>query len=167
MTSRDGVHWDRTFLDAYLRPGLNQRNWAHRNNQIAVGIIPTAADEWSLYVGENYAWDTNRLRRLTVRPLGFASVHANRAGGEFLTKPLTFTGRRLHLNYATSVVGSIEVTVCDPDGSPIDGLAGMDPMFGDELEAAVAYDLAPAIGSPVRLRFRLQDADLFAIRTAD
>ena len=27
MTSRDGVHWDRTFMDAWLRAGLDQRNW--------------------------------------------------------------------------------------------------------------------------------------------
>ena len=38
----------------------------------AVGLFPTAPDEWSLYVAEHYGWDTNGVRRVTVRPHGFA-----------------------------------------------------------------------------------------------
>ena len=167
MTSRDGVHWDRTFLEAWIRPGLDPRNWTHRNNLPAAGIIPTAPQEWSMYVGENYGWDTNRLRRITVRPMGFASVGAGRAGGELLTPVLTFAGKRLYLNYSTSATGSLEVAICDPDGRPLGGFGEMAPMFGDELDAPVPYDLSSVRGTPVRLRFRLQDADLFALRTGD
>jgi hypothetical protein len=167
MTSRDGVHWDRTFLGAWIRPGLDPRNWTHRNNLPAAGIISTAPDEWSMYVGENYGWDTNCLRRVTVRPMGFASVSAGRAGGELLTRVLTFAGKRLYLNYSTSATGSVEVAICGPDGRLLDGFGGMAPMFGDELDAPVSYDLSCVRGKSVRLRFRLKDADLFALRTGD
>jgi hypothetical protein len=167
LTSRDGVHWDRTFLEAWIRPGLDPRNWTHRNNLPAAGIIPTAPEEWSMYVGENYGWDTNCLRRVTVRPMGFASVGAGHGAGELLTRVLTFTGKRLYLNYSTSATGSVEVAICDPDGHPLKGFSEMSPMFGDELDAPVPYDLSPAKGTPVRLRFRLHDADLFALRTGD
>ena len=67
MTSRDGVQWDRTFREAWMRPGPDPRNWSHRSNMPGTGIIETAPGEWSLYISEHYGWPTNRLRRLTVR----------------------------------------------------------------------------------------------------
>ena len=120
-----------------------------------------------MYIGENYGWNTNCLRRVTVRPMGFASVGAGPAGGELLTRVLTFTGKRLYLNYSTSATGSLEVAICDPEGRPLNGFSEMAPMFGDELDAPVPYNISSVKGTPVRLRFRLQDADLFALRTGD
>ena len=167
MSSRDGAHWDRSFLEAWLRPGLDPRNWTHRSQTPAVGIIETGPEEWSMYVSENYGWDTNCLRRVTLAPLRFASVHADYAEGELLTCPLTFAGRRLRVNYATSAVGGVRVDVLRPDGSLVDGLADGDVLFGDELDAPVPLDLSSVAGTPVRLRFRLKDADLFALRFGD
>jgi hypothetical protein len=46
----------------------------------------------------------------------------------------------------------------------------MAPLFGDELEAVAKWkagdDLSAIAGKPVRLRFVLRDADLFALRFA-
>lgn len=36
MSSRDGVHWDRRFLEAFVRPGRDRRDWVHRNRMVAV-----------------------------------------------------------------------------------------------------------------------------------
>lgn len=171
MSSRDGVHWDRTFMEAWVRPGLDERNWTHRSNMPAAGIAVTGPTEWSMYVSEHYGWDTNRLRRVTVRPWGFVSVCADYSGGEFTTRPLLFGGAQLRINYATSAVGSVQVEVQGADGRPIDGFAvdDMEAMFGDELDAPVSWtnggDLASLIGRPVRFRFVLKDADVFSIRT--
>ncbi len=173
MASRDGVHWDRTFMDAWLRPGLEQRNWTHRSQTPAVGVFPTAPDEWSMYVAEHYGWDTNGVRRLTVRPHGFSSVRAGYGGGVLVTKPLTFTGSTLYLNYSTSAVGAVSVEIQDMEGRPAEGFAAtdMDPQFGDDLDAPIAWkgsgDLSRLNGVPVRLRFILKDADLFSIRFGD
>ena len=173
MASRDGVHWDRTFMDAWLRPGLEQRNWTHRSQTPAVGLFPTAPDEWSMYVAEHYGWDTNGVRRVTVRPHGFASVRAGYHGGELLTKPVTFSGSTLYLNYSTSAVGAVSVEIQDLEGRPIEGFAAqdMDPLFGDDLDAPVAWkgasNLTRQNGVPVRLRIILKDADLFSIRFGD
>ena len=137
----------------------------------AWGIIQLNPAEFSMYISEHYEWPDNRLRRLTVRRHGFASVHAGAAGGEFTTRPLTFTGKNLILNYATSAAGSIQIEVLDAQGKPIEGrtLAEMPPLFGDELDAVVQWkssaDLSGLIGQPVRFRFVLKDADLFALRT--
>jgi len=172
MSSRDGVRWDRTFLEAWLRPGLDGCNWTHRNLMTAVGIVETGPDEWSMYVSEHYGWAGNCLRRVTLRPHGFASVSAGWAGGEMLTRPITFAGTTLRINYATSAAGEVAVELQDEAGRPIEGFAlgEMEPMFGDELDAAVNWrggaDLTSLVGRTVRMRFALEDADLFALRTA-
>jgi hypothetical protein len=172
MTSRNGQQWDRSFLEAWLRPGPDERNWTHRSNMPAWGIVQTSPDEFSMYVSEHYGWPDNRLRRITIRRNGFASMHAGAAGGEFTTKPLTFSGKNLILNYATSAAGSVRVELQDSHGKTMPGYALNDAehLFGDELDAVVKWssggDLASLIGKPVRLHFVLRDADIFAIRTA-
>ena len=170
MSSRDGVHWDRPFMEAWVRPGMDQRNWSHRSCTPAPGLVQTADDEWSMYLSENYGWSTNRLRRVVVRPHGFASVRAGYRGGELLTRPLLLEGAALRLNYATSAAGSLRVELQDESGQPLSGYAleEMDPIYGDQLDAPVAWktggDLSGLKGRPVRLRVVLQDADLFAVR---
>ncbi|MHB9110732.1 MAG: glycoside hydrolase family protein [Armatimonadota bacterium] len=168
LSSRDGVHWHR-FREAWVRPGLDERNWTHRNNMVARGIARTSPREWSMYVSEHYAWTTNRLRRLAIRPFGFASLHADFAGGSCLTHPLTFTGARLHLNYATSAAGSLRVEVREADGTPIPGFRRRDmaPLYGDELDSVVQWkggDLSALQERPVCLKVELKDADLYALR---
>lgn len=173
MSSRDGVQWDRPFLEAWVRPGPDPKNWTDRNTMTAYGIIETAPDEWSMYVSEHYRSADNRLRRITIRKQGFASMHADAKGGEFITKPLRFTGTKLLLNYATSAAGSIQIEVQDEQGKPIPdfALSNMPPLYGDELEATTSWksgtDVSTLAGKVVRLRFVMKDADLFALRFAD
>ena len=172
MSSRDGVHWNRPFPEAWIRAGLDERNWTHRNNTPAVGILPLREDEWSMYVSEHYGWPDNRLRRLSLRPWGFASVNGRYAGGTMVTRPLIFEGRELRLNYSTSAVGSVRVELQRADGEPLDGhtLDDMEPLYGDKLDGTVkwqgASDLSGLAGEPVRMRIELKDADVFAFRFA-
>jgi hypothetical protein len=167
MSSRDAVNWDRSFCEAWVRPGLDERNWTERSNMPAWGIIETPGDAttFSMYISENYRWPTNRLRRLTIRKHGFASMHAGASEGEFVTKPITFTGDRLTLNFATSAVGSVRVELQDEAGKT---LAESETIYGDELEHVVAWKGGRSIGElsgkPVRLRFVLKDADVYAFR---
>ncbi|MFW5799071.1 MAG: hypothetical protein ACOCXX_05375, partial [Planctomycetota bacterium] len=56
MSSRDGIHWKRPFLEAWLRAGLDRRNWTHRNQTPAIGIVQSDDTEWSMYVSEHYGW---------------------------------------------------------------------------------------------------------------
>lgn len=173
MSSRDGVTWDRPFLEAWLRPGPDPKNWTERSNMVACGLYDTGGPEWSLYISEHYRHADHRIRRLTVRKQGFASLHAGAAGGEFTTPPITFAGRKLQLNYATSATGSVRIEIQDEHGRPLPGfaLASMPELFGDEFDAVAAWktgsDLGALRGKTIRLRIRLQDADLYALRFAE
>lgn len=168
MSSRDGINWSRPFLQAWVRPGPDEKNWTDRNSMTAAGIIETAPDEWSLYVSEHYRSPDHRMRRVTVRKQGFASMNAGVTGGEFLTRPLRFNGSKLVLNYATSAAGSVQVEVQDEAGNPLPGFAmgDMPELYGDELEAD-ALNVAALKGQTIRLRVKLKDADLYAFRFAD
>lgn len=172
MSSRDGLNWDRTFLEGWLRPGPDPLNWTDRNNMVASGIVETGPGEWSLYASEHYRHADHRLRRLTVRKQGFASMHAGAKGGEFMTRPFRFSGKQLLLNYSTSATGSVQVEIQDERGSPIAGhvLEDMPELYGDEFDASVAWkkggDVSALSGRTVRLRIALRDADLYAFRFA-
>lgn len=175
MTSRDGVtftRWD----EAFLRPGLwEDGNWAYGDNYIAWHMIETpshidgAPGELSLFASERY-WtgNSNSLRRFTLRIDGFVSVNAPLSGGEIVTRPLTFTGRNMVLNMATSAAGTILVEIQRPDGTPVDGYAleDCDELFGDDLERIVSWrgnsDTSSISGEVVRIRFSLSDADLYS-----
>ncbi len=175
MTSRDGLHWHR-WGEAFLRPGPMRERWWQRNNPIAWGIVVTKAerdgmpDELSLYSCENYYIGPCRLRRFTLRMDGFVSVHAYYKGGEMLTKLLKFDGKELAINYSTSAVGSVRVEIRDKAGKPIPGFALRDcpEIYGDEIEHTGSWkggsDVGALAGKPVRLRFVMKDADVYAMQ---
>jgi hypothetical protein len=142
MTSRDGFRWERRFLEAWVRPGPGILNWTDRSNAVATGVVPTGEEETSVYLVEHVRLPSARLRRLVIRPDGFVSLNASAAGGEVVTKPLTFRGSQLLINYATSAAGSVQVEIQDASGQPIPGYALKDAavIFGDEIERRVNWD---------------------------
>jgi hypothetical protein len=173
LSSRDGVHWDRTFREAWIRPGLDAKNWHERSLEFGWGIVETGPAELSMYMDENVRTDTARIRRVTLRPDGFVSVNAPDSGGELTTVPLTFAGTRLFLNYSTSAAGSVRVELLDAAGRPLPGhgMNESEEIFGDEIERAVTWggrsDIGGFAGRVIRLRLLLRDADLFAFRFGD
>jgi hypothetical protein len=171
MTNRNGSDvFDRTFMSAFVAPGIGAENWTSRTNYPALNVVQTGPTEMSVYVNQNYGQPTSHLRRYSMRLDGFASVRAEYDGGEMLTKPLTFKGAKLFLNFATSAYGGIKVEVRDAaDGKPFPGFALADclELIGNEIERPVMWkggDLRALSGKPVRLRFVMTDADLYALR---
>ena len=170
LTTRGGNRYDRTFPEAFIRPGLDPRNWVSRANYPALGVVPTGAGEMSIYVQRHYGQPTHFLERLTLRTDGFASIAASAAGGELHTRVLTFHGRALQINYATSAAGSVRIELQDATGRPIPGFTADDalPVTGDAIDQVVSWkaggSLEALAGKPVRLRVLLVDANLYAIR---
>lgn len=170
MSTRGGDTYDRTFMEAFIRPGTDPRDWVSRDNTPAAGIIPGNGGELFLYRGSHYAQSTSHVTRYTLRLDGFASVRAPYGGGELLTKRLTFEGCHLELNYSTSAAGSIRVEIQDTSGGPFPGysLDRCQEIIGDEIDRRVRWDggddLAGIAGRVVRIRFVMADADLFSFR---
>ena len=74
------------------------------------------------------------------------------------------------LNFATSAAGSIRVEIQDGDGKPVSGYTAGEcvEIFGNRLAMPVRWkqggDLGTLAGRPVRLRFVMKDADVYALR---
>ena len=117
-----------------------------------------------------YTGPDSRLRRFTYRVDGFVSLRSAEEGGELLTKPLTFVGQALLVNFETSGNGSLRVEIQDDAGEPVEGFQLDDclKIRGDEIELVAAWrngsDVSRLAGTSIRLRFAVQDTDLYSLR---
>lgn len=179
LTSRGGTRYDRTFMEAFVRPGPGVRNWVSRSNYPALNVVPTGPEEMSFYIQRENGLANHHLRRYTLRLDGFASVNGPYRGGEMITRPVIFdaptdagSGVQLVLNFATSAAGGIRCELQDRDGRPVKGysLEECDELIGDRIARAVTWrgraDVKSIARTPVRLRFQLKDADLYSMRFA-
>ncbi|MDA1013094.1 MAG: hypothetical protein O3A00_01425 [Planctomycetota bacterium] len=162
MTARGDGPYDRTFREAFIRPGPDPARWGNRSNYVALNIVPTGPAEMSIF--------TTPFRRFTLRTDGFASIHAGADAGEAVTLPLRFKGNRLTINYSTSAAGGVRVEIQNAAGKPLPGFSTADcqEIIGDEIERVVRWkagsDVGPLAGQPVRLRFVMNDADLYSLQ---
>ena len=113
---------------------------------------------------------TGGIRRLALRTDGFVSLYAPHAGGEMITHPLRFAGKRLVLNVSTSAAGGIRVEIQSVSGEALKGFALSDfPVFvGDRIAHVVSWAGGADVGAigdnPVRLRFAMRDCDLYSLQ---
>ena len=170
LTSRGGETYDRTFMEGFVRPGMERGAWHARSLFAAMGAVPTSDSEMSIYVSTDYLLPTHHIRRYSLRTDGFASLCAPLRGGTVTTKPVMFSGSKLVLNYWTSAAGSIRVELLNESGEPLSGYARAEcqEIIGNELEREVTWGSHQNVerlrGKPVRLRFHIADADLYSMR---
>jgi hypothetical protein len=172
MISRDGLVFKR-WNEALIPEDAPQDRNGNRSNYMARGLLqlPGSDRELSVYATEAYyTGPDSRIRRFSFRVDGFVSVHGETAGDTLLTRPLTFSGDQLVVNYQAAEKGSLRVEVqrgCD--GKPIKGLSLADclPLEGDEIEQSIRWrggSLKGLSGKSVRLLFELRGADLYSLR---
>lgn len=167
MTSRDGVNFKRWEEPLIPITAPKDRDW-NRSNYMTIGVLslPGKPNELSVYATEAYYQGPgSRIRRFTFRVDGFVSASTTK--GELITKPLTFDGTKLMLNLHSQ--GETRVEVQDESGKAIPGFALDDctPLKGDLIDQAVIWkggSLSTLAGKPVRLRFAMEKADLFALQ---
>lgn len=170
MTSRGGDRYDCTFDQGFVRPGIGLSNWVSRTNYPVLNVVQTGPTEMSLYTNQDYGQASAHLHRYSMRLDGFASLRSRAEQGEAITKPFTFTGSELHINFATSAAGGVRIEIQELDGTPIPGhsLDEADVIIGNEIEKLVSWkgqtDVSELAGRPVRLRFVLDDADLYSLQ---
>ncbi len=170
ITTRGGDRYDRTFPEGFLAPGIGPENWVSRTNYPALNVVQTGPAEMSLYANQNYGQPTSHLRRYSLRLDGFAAAVAPYVGGELVTKPLTFAGKELALNFATSAAGGVRVELQDATGKPLPGFTLADSVetIGNEINRVVRWkagsDVSGLAGKPIRVRFVMKDARLYSFQ---
>jgi hypothetical protein len=170
LSSRGGNRYNRTFMTSFIRPGTGYNNWVSRANYPALHIVETSPTEMSFYLERDYVQPTLHLNRYSLRIDGFASIQAEYAWGELVTKPFTFSGSQLFINYSTSAAGSILIELADENGKSLPSFSKSDcsEIIGDEIDRKVTWknnpDLQSLNGKTVRLHFFMKDADLYSFK---
>ena len=175
--SRDGVNYPRpsraAFIPCARQPGTWNRGYLHSAN----GVCCIVGDELWFYFGAwsgqsqrpdaEYVMAGGSVGLATLRRDGFASMDADAKGGTLTTEPVTFSGKFPFVNVAGSG-GELRAEILDTDGKVI-------PPFSNENSVAIsadttkqrlawkdAPDLSAFVGKPVRFRFHLTNAQLYA-----
>ncbi len=178
-TSRDGVFWNRPDRRPFL--ALNEfSRWDSAMLYMFTGLVVHEDEIWMYYWGRNYPHEgaypepgrpiRSGFGRLRLRLDGFMSADARYDGGELVTLPVTFSGNRMELNIQTSVPGHARVEILDMNGCPVPGFSAgeCEEIRGNFIRKTVAWnggtDLSALSGKPVRLRFLMRDAKLYAFR---
>ena len=166
MCSRDGKTWHR-FNEAFLSPGYeDEHNWIYGDCYLAYGMIDSGREYYNLYtIDRHFSFGYSRpLNRYEIRKDGFACVTAGGDEAVVTTKPITFDGGTLHLNFETSAYGYIYVSILDESGNALTDESV--EVFGNTIDRRVVFvghDLSSLAGKAVRLRFRMRDAKLYSM----
>ncbi len=191
--SRDGIRWQRYDRRPFVRLGMRgEFDWA--SVRVIHGLVPDLSGrEMYMYYRASdwlHGWDRNEnnkrllteaglgadqniavISRLVLRRDGFVSVHSPYTGGEFTTETLKFKGSKLVLNVDTSAEGRVRVAILDAEGKAVPGFALKDCDLihtANEINRAVKWkgnsDLSKLEGTPVRLRFAMENSDLYAFQ---
>jgi hypothetical protein len=172
MTSRDGLRFHK-WADPLIPITAPQDRDGNRSNYMTYGLLQLPGDDRELTVYATEAYYTgpgSRLRRFTFRTDGFVSLHAGDTPGEVITHPLSVAGQELSLNVAVAEGGSLQVEIQDAAGHPLPGFTLEDcpPITLDAIDHRVKWtggsQVSAVTGKPVRLRFVLRNADLFALQ---
>ena len=169
MISRDGVNFKR-YADPLIPITAPKDRDGNRSNYMANGLIqlPGNDREYSAFGSEAYyTGPDSRLRRFSFRVDGFVSVNSGDKGGKITTKPLTFSGSKLNLNFVTGKGGYVVVRLHEI-GTDITIAA---EVTGDEISKTVQWSskrrLSDVAGKPVELTFEMKNADLYSMQFTD
>jgi hypothetical protein len=179
VVSRDGVHWQRTNNRAAWLPLGRYQSWDDKTMWPAAPVV--LDDEirvyysgWNLrhHLGDLAASYAKRDGRWRASCIGFATlrldgwVAARSVGpdaGTLVTKTLSFTGSAVELN-VNSPKGQVKVELLDANERLIPGFSAT--VRGNSLHSRVAFG-KPLPQGPLRLRFTIQNAELYAFQFVD
>lgn len=185
VVSRDGIVWRRVSPRNSYFPRGAPGTW---DSDAIIPVAPVVYGDriWIYYTGWNLPYSKTALARAhegwfengrrmqraiglaTLRLDGFVSIHAGQQTGTLTTKVMKISGGSLLVN--ADVRGELRVEILDEKGQPIPGYSAADcsPIRSDDVRQAIRWtgksSLDRLLGKPARLRFLLQDGDLYAFK---
>ncbi len=175
--SRDGLAWKRPDRRPVIRLGL-KGEWDSGCMYAGYGLSRDG-EELSLYYTAHdvthgayvkRGFLGGKISRAIYRLDGFMSVDATYKGGSFTTPLIRFDGDLLQLNLDASAGGWIRVELMGEHDRPISGFTreDADQIPHNSVAATVSWkgvtDLSKLKGQPIKLRFLMRDAKLFAFQ---
>lgn len=169
--SRDGYSWLREDMNPFLAVNDNPVAWNNGNMQSAVGSPLIVGDKLYFYMSGRRLVNGSEVVSTglaTLRRDGFASMSGT---GELTTETLKFKGEYFFIN--ADVKGTLRVELLDSTGKVIPGFSKADcaEITGDGVQTAVVWkggaSMKSLAGQKIRVRFYLNDGDLYAFWIAD
>ena len=162
--SPDTIEWQRIDAGTPLIPLADKKGRYDWGCAYAAACPVVLKDQIRIYYGASngphHGWRDGFLALATLRPDGFAGYEPALIGkpATVQTAALTCSGASLRVT-ADAEGGAVSVTALDDAGKPI----GRGKITGNATAAAViGLDLSKHKGKPVRLRFELNKAKLYA-----
>lgn len=169
--SRDGFHFYRPSFRPFMAVNETDGAWNWGNMQSINGVPLVVGDSLYFYSSgrqrNKIMWDSYTSTGLaTLRRDGFVSMHGDK-GGYLTTEKINFDGKYLFVN--ADVKGTLAVEVLDANGQPLEGFTKKDCILikkTDKTKQQISWkktsDIASLAGKNVRLKFYLDNADLYA-----
>jgi hypothetical protein len=178
--SRDGFHWHRPDRRAHI-PAERRDVWDRGYVQSIGNVCTVRGDKlWIYYTGfqgdstklstnwlQNGMYDRGSTGVAWLRRDGFVSMDAGTKPATLTTRPVTFSGSRVFVNTAAAT-GELRVEILDKSGKPLPPftLENCQPLRVDSTLESVTWrgadDVSVLAGKPVRFRFTLRNASLYA-----
>ena len=166
MVSKDGKRWRRSSDAFYTAGPESPYNWAYGDGYIVPYFFETKGrfngidNEYSSYFVENSrSVKAKELTMYKIRLDGFYSYHADYYGAKLVTKKMTFKGEKMLLNFSTSALGHIFVTISDGEKT-VKSLE----VFGNSASREVDFeeDIKVFNGKKVTVTFEMKEADVYS-----
>jgi hypothetical protein len=180
-TSRDSIRWFRPERGKPFVPRGPEGSLDSGMTYVCGGsnLVYRGDEVWLYYTAQPFTHGDYSLAdkealgsvmRAVLRRDGFVSADAGQELGWFVTPAVVFSGGQLVLNVDTGGGGHLRVEIQDTEGKPLPGysLGDCDPVNGNRVRFVVSWkgrsDLKRLAGTPVRLKFSLRAAKLFAFQ---
>lgn len=169
--SRDGFHFYRPSFKPFMAVNETEGAWNWGNMQSINGVPLIVGDSLYFYSSgrkkNEIMWDSYTSTGLaTLRRDGFVSMHGDK-GGYLVTEKILFDGKYLFVN--ADVKGALAVEILDANGKPLEGFTKKDCVLmkkADKTKQLITWkkqqDIAALAGKTVRLKFYLDNADIYA-----
>ena len=174
MVSRDTVHWQLVDRSTPFLPAGGKGAWDAGMVFVSPEIV--VGDELRFYYG---AWrlehgagmdNDGAIGLATLRLDGFVSLEPKIEEGTLTTKPFVLAGGKLQINVDASG-GTVAMEVLSPSGEPIPGFSRSEAVVVRDVDQLRLHprwnrrsDLTSQVGKPVRLKFYLKNARLYAFQ---